>query len=213
MTSPEQPTEPTHADRVFRSSGGMVGGGLLLALTLWIGGDALFRGTGGTPWLALAAMLFLVPLVIAFSLRPAVYANADRLRIRNPFRTITLPWGAVSTVRAQFSCEALTEDGGKYQLWAVPVSLRQRKRANRTQVRGASGRASGGRSGGSGAGAGAAEVRMAQADRTVADLRELSDGAESRPSAQGEPTVRWAYEVIAPAAAGLILLIVLLLTG
>ncbi|MFD7220991.1 PH domain-containing protein [Streptomyces sp. NPDC059892] len=213
MTSPEQPTEPTHADRVFRSSGGMVGGGLLLALTLWIGGDALFRGTGGTPWLALAAMLFLVPLVIAFSLRPAVYANADRLRIRNPFRTITLPWGAVSTVRAQFSCEALTEDGGKYQLWAVPVSLRQRKRANRTQVRGASGRASGGRSGGSGAGSGAAEVRMAQADRTVADLRELSDGAESRPSAQGEPTVRWAYEVIAPAAAGLILLIVLLLTG
>ncbi|MFJ1575983.1 PH domain-containing protein [Streptomyces sp. NPDC088182] len=209
MTSPEQPTEPTHADRVFRSSGGMVGGGLLLALTLWIGGDALFRGTGGTPWLALAAMLFLVPLVIAFSLRPAVYANADRLRIRNPFRTITLPWGAVSTVRAQFSCEALTEDGRKFQLWAVPVSLRQRKRANRAQLRGASGRASGGASGG----AGAAEVRMAQADRTVADLRELSDGAESRPSAQGEPTVRWAYEVLAPAAAGLIVLIVLLLIG
>ncbi|RYJ24821.1 membrane protein [Streptomyces sp. L-9-10] len=209
MTSPEQPTEPTHADRVFRSSGGMVGGGLLLALTLWIGGDALFRGTGGTPWLALAAMLFLVPLVIAFSLRPAVYANADRLRIRNPFRTITLPWGAVSTVRAQFSCEALTEDGRKFQLWAVPVSLRQRKRANRAQLRGASGRASGG----AGSGAGAAEVRMAQADRTVADLRELSDGAESRPSAQGEPTVRWAYEVLAPAAAGLIVLIVLLLIG
>ncbi|MFJ2670422.1 PH domain-containing protein [Streptomyces sp. NPDC087525] len=221
MTSPEQPTEPTHADRVFRSSGGMVGGGLLLALTLWIGGDALFRGTGGTPWLALAAMLFLVPLVIAFSLRPAVYANADRLRIRNPFRTITLPWGAVSTVRAQFSCEALTEDGRKFQLWAVPVSLRQRKRANRAQMRGASGRASGGAgggasggaSGGAGSGAGAAEVRMAQADRTVADLRELSDGAESRPSAQGEPTVRWAYEVLGPAAAGLIVLIVLLLIG
>ncbi|MGW6773659.1 PH domain-containing protein [Streptomyces sp. NPDC055037] len=213
MTSPEQPTEPTHADRVFRSSGGMVGGGLLLALTLWIGGDALFRGTGGTPWLALAAMLLLVPLVIAFSLRPAVYANADRLRIRNPFRTITLPWGAVSTVRAQFSCEALTEDGRKFQLWAVPVSLRQRKRANRAQLRGASGRASGGAGGGAGSGAGAAEVRMAQADRTVADLRELSDGAESRPSAQGEPTVRWAYEVLAPAAAGLIVLIVLLLIG
>ncbi|MFJ9032228.1 PH domain-containing protein [Streptomyces sp. NPDC102274] len=211
MTSPEQPTEPTHADRVFRSAGGIVGGVLLLAIILWIGGDALFRGTDDTPWLALAGMLFLVPLVIAFSLRPAVYANADRLRIRNPFRTITLPWAAVSTVRAQFSCEALTEDGKKYQLWAVPVSLRQRKRANRVQGRGVLGGASGRAS--AGAGAGAAEDRMAQADRTVADLRELSEGSESRPSAQGEPTVRWAYEVLGPAAAGLIVLIVLLLIG
>ncbi|PVE13974.1 PH domain-containing protein [Streptomyces scopuliridis] len=221
MTSPEQPTEPTYADRVFRSAGGIVGGGLLLAIILWIGGDALFRGTGSTPWLALAAMLFLVPLVIAFSLRPAVYANADRLRIRNPFRTITLPWAAVSTVRAQFSCEALTEDGRKFQLWAVPVSLRQRKRANRVQGRGASASAGGGSGAGSGVGAGAgvgagvgaAEVRMAQADRTVADLREFAERSASRPAAQGEPTVRWAYEVLGPAAAGLIVLIVLLLVG
>ncbi|MEV4971264.1 PH domain-containing protein [Streptomyces scopuliridis] len=205
--SPEQPTEPTPADRVFRSAGGIVGGGLVLLIVLWIGGDALFRGTGRTPWLALAAMLFVVPLVVAFSLRPAVYANADRLRIRNPFRTITLPWAAVSTVRAQFSCEALTEDGRKFQLWAVPVSLRQRKRANRVRGRGASAGAR------AGVGAGAAEVRMAQADRTVADLRELSDGAESRPAAQGEPRVRWAYEVLGPAGAGLIVLIVLLLVG
>ncbi|MFE9889390.1 PH domain-containing protein [Streptomyces scopuliridis] len=213
--SPEQPTEPTYADRVFRSAGGIVGGSLLLVVILWIGGDALFRGTGRTPWLALAAMLCLVPLVIAFSLRPAVYANADRLRIRNPFRTITLPWAAVSTVRAQFSCEALTEDGRKYQLWAVPVSLRQRKRANRVQGRGASGGAGAGASAGgsAGAGAGAAEVRMAQADRTVADLRELAERSASRPTAQGEPTVRWAYEVLGPAAAGLIVLIVLLLVG
>ncbi|MFE4535166.1 PH domain-containing protein [Streptomyces scopuliridis] len=206
--SPEQPTEPTHADRVFRSAGGIVGGALVLVIVLWIGGDALFRGTGRTPWLALAALLFVVPLVVAFSLRPAVYANADRLRIRNPFRTITLPWAAVSTVRAQFSCEALTEDGRKFQLWAVPVSLRQRKRANR--VRGAS---AGARGVDAGAGAGAAEVQMAQADRTVAELRELSEGAESRPSAQGEPRVRWAFEVLGPAGAGLIVLIVLLLVG
>ncbi|MGW2508324.1 PH domain-containing protein [Streptomyces scopuliridis] len=211
--SPEQPTEPTYADRVFRSAGGIVGGSLLLVVILFIGGDALFRGTGRTPWLALAAMLCLVPLVIAFSLRPAVYANADRLRIRNPFRTITLPWAAVSTVRAQFSCEALTEDGRKYQLWAVPVSLRQRKRANRVQGRGASGGAGAGAGASAGAGAGAAEVRMAQADRTVADLREFAERSASRPTAQGEPTVRWAYEVLGPAAAGLIVLIVLLLVG
>ncbi|RDG39975.1 PH domain-containing protein [Streptomyces corynorhini] len=189
-------------DRVYRSGGGIVGGGLLLVIALWIGGDALFRGAGHTPWLALAGLLFIVPLIIAFSLRPAVFADADQLRIRNPFRMITLPWAAVSTVRAQFSCEALTEDGRKYQLWAVPVSLRQRKRANRRS--------------GPGRGAGttpraADEPQLAQADRTVAELRDLAEGAAARPGAQGEPVVRWAYEVIAPSAAGLVVLIVLLL--
>ncbi|MFE7569195.1 PH domain-containing protein [Streptomyces sp. NPDC057539] len=218
MTTPEQPTEPTYADRVFRSAGGIVGGGLLLVITLWLGGDALFRGTGRTPWLALASLLFVVPLVIAFTLRPAVYANADRLRIRNPFRTITLPWSSVSTVRARFSCEALTEDGTKYQLWAVPVSLRQRKRADRRQSRsgaglpGRSASASGSTSGSAAHANAADQLAMAQADRTVAELRELAERSASRPSAQGEPTVRWAYEVMGPAVAGLIVLIVLLLT-
>lgn len=209
MTSPEQPTEPTYADRVFRSAGGIVGGALLLVIIFWMGGDALLRGAGRTPWLALAGLLFVVPLVVAFSLRPAVFADDDRLRIRNPFRTITLPWAVVSTVRARLACEALTEDGQKYQLWAVPVSLRQRKRADR-RAGGAGGAGGVGRVG---ARADAAEVRMAQADRTVADLRELAERSAPRPEAQGEPTVRWAYEVIGPAVAGLVVLIVLLLVG
>lgn len=178
-----------------------MGGGMLLLIVLWLGFDALFRGTGRAPWLALAGMLCAVPLIVAFSLRPAVFAGADLLRIRNPFRTITLPWAAVSTVRAQFSCEALTEDGRKFQLWAVPVSLRQRKRANRRTVGGGFGRRA----------VDPGEPQQAQADRTVVELRELADSAAARPSAQGEPVVRWAYEVIAPAVAGLVVLIVLLL--
>ncbi|MFF5564332.1 PH domain-containing protein [Streptomyces sp. NPDC012623] len=206
MTSPEPPTAPSHADRVYRSAGGIVGGGLLLVIVLWLGCDALFRGTGRTPWLALAGMLCAVPLLVAFTLRPAVFADADRLRVRNPFRLITLPWAAVSTVRAEFSCEALTEDGRKFQLWAVPVSLRQRKRANR--------RSDAGRPGvRPGAGAGTVDQpHLAQADRTVAELRDLAQRSAARPGAQGEPVVRWAYEVLAPSAAGLIVLIVLLLT-
>ncbi|MEV7421133.1 MULTISPECIES: PH domain-containing protein [unclassified Streptomyces] len=205
MTSPEPPTEPTYADRVYRSAGGIMGGGLLLVIVLWLGGDALFRGTGRTPWLALAGLLFTVPLIIAFTLRPAVFASDDQLRIRNPFRLITLPWAAVSTVRAQFSCEALTEDGRKFQLWAVPVSLRQRKRANR---RGGAGDPRGAESGSRTAD----QPRLAEADRTVAELRDLAERSADRPGAQGEPVVRWAYEVMAPSAAGLVVLIVLLLT-
>ncbi|MFD5112754.1 PH domain-containing protein [Streptomyces sp. NPDC058391] len=209
MTSPDEPTEPTYADRVFRSAGGIMGGVALLLIAAWIGGDALARGTGRTPWLALAGLLLVVPLVVAFSLRPAVFANADRLRIRNPFRTITLPWGTVTNVRAAYSCEVFTENDGKFQLWAVPVSLRQRKRAARRQTHLAHddpyGRTS------VQADVTDTQARLAQADRTVVELRDLAERSATRPTAQGAPTIRWAYEIMAPAAAGLILLIVLLL--
>lgn len=189
----------------------MAGGGLLLALVVWIAGDAIVRGEGRTPWLALAGALLAVPLVVAFSLRPAVFANDDRLRIRNPFRTITLPWGSVSDLRAGYSCEVFTQTGAKYQLWAVPVSLRQRKKASRRQIQKASddphGRIS------VSADVSDARARTASADRTIADLRELAESHASRPGAQGEPEIRWAYEILAPAAAGAVLLVVLLAIG
>ncbi|MER7997826.1 PH domain-containing protein [Streptomyces sp. NPDC095613] len=202
-----QSAGPAYADRVYRSAGGIAGGAMMLLIILWLGGDALVRGTGRTPWLALAGMLFAVPLIAAYTVRPAVFANRDRLRVRNPLRTITLPWGVVTDVRARFSCEVFTESG-KYQMWAVPVSLRQRKRADRRQ--GAPTRSD------PFAAPGTETPRTptpALADQAVADLRDLSERAESRPEAQGEPVVRWAYEVIAPALAGLVLLVVLLLTG
>ncbi|MFF3733806.1 PH domain-containing protein [Streptomyces sp. NPDC002476] len=218
MTSPTPPAEPTYADRTFRSSAGIVGGVLLLLFICWLGADALVRGHGRTPWLALAGLLTVVPLVVAFSVRPAVLANDRRIRIRNPFRTITLPWTEVADVRAGYSSELFTEDGTKYQMWSVPVSLRQRKSAARQQTRDAAtdprGRTSG-----------VADVRdsksrMAPADRTMADLREMAERAKAVASASGASeaseapgSVRWAYEVIAPAVAGVVLFVVLLATG
>ena len=93
------------------------------AIGAWLGIDAMIRGEGRAPWLALAGLLFAVPLVIAFTVRPAVFAGQDRLRVRNPFRTITLPWASVEAVRAGYSSEVLA-GGAKYQMWAIPVSLR-----------------------------------------------------------------------------------------
>ncbi|NBE56220.1 PH domain-containing protein [Streptomyces boluensis] len=189
----------------------MAGGVLLLALAVWLGGDALVRGDGRTPWLALAGLLFLVPLVVAYTVRPAVFAGAERLRVRNPFRTITLPWAAVEGLRAGYSSEVFASGGGKYQLWAIPVSLRARKRAARQQVRAAvedphgrtstilSGRDSG--------------RTRAPADQALDDLRELAEQHASDPGAQGEPTVRWAYEILAPCLAGAVLLAILVATG
>ncbi|CAM5434596.1 PH domain-containing protein [Streptomyces atroolivaceus] len=209
MTSPTPPTEPSYADRTFRSGAGLVSGALLILLAGWIGGDAVVRGAGWVPWLALATLLTVVPLIVAFTLRPAVFADEERIRIRNPFRTIVLPWSDVSTVRAAYSSEIFTHGGAKYQLWAVPVSLRERKRAARKATQQAHddpyGRTS------VHADVRDSHARAAAADQAVGELRELAERAAARKE-QGTTTasVRWAYEVIAPAAVGAVLLVVLL---
>nr|WSW67177.1 PH domain-containing protein [Streptomyces sp. NBC_00995] len=212
MTSPTPPSEPTYADRTFRSPAGLIGGVLLLLLVGWIGVDAVIQGEGSVPWLALAALLTVVPLVVAFSLRPVVFANEQRIRIRNPFRTITLPWTDVKDVRAGYSSEIFTHDGAKYQLWAIPVSLRQRKKVARRQSRQSVddpyGRTS------ATADVRDTQARAAIADQTMNDLRQLAERAGGNPAPEGTvASVRWAYEVIVPSVVGAVLLAVLLVVG
>ncbi|WP_030865357.1 PH domain-containing protein [Streptomyces sp. NRRL F-2747] len=215
MSSQQPPEEPAYEDRVYRSPMAVVTGVLLLALIAWLCGDAIVRGSGSAPWFAAAIALLAVPLIVAFTIRPAVFANDDRLRVRNPFRVIELPWGAVDAVRAGYSAEVLA-GGSKYQLWSVPVSLRERKKASRQQTKqelsrrgGATGKGSPGTSGP----AASAEPQRAQADQVVNELRELAERGASRPGAQGGVRVRWSYEVLAPAALGAVFLIVLLVIG
>ena len=208
---------PAYADRCYRSPAGMAGGVVLLALGAWLGADAVLRGSGRTPWVALAGLVLMFPLVIAFTLRPAVYAGETRMRVRNPFRTVTVPWGEVESLQAGYSSE-LVAAGAKYQLWAVPVSLRARNRATRHNDRVASGRppAGGGFMGFGGAPAvGEPDMseRRAHADVVMAELRELrARHGESAP-ATGPVRVRWAWEILVPLAAGALGLAALWATG
>jgi hypothetical protein len=170
-------------------------------------------------------MILVVPIVVAFTLRPAVFANDDRLRIRNPFRVIVVPWGQVAVLRSGYSNEVVAKSGTKYQLWAVPVSLRARKRAARQRARaaGAGERGAGpsrplpfGRgalgAGAVGPAAPTGPVRAAT-DQIMDDLRELQEARENAETAQGEVTVRWAYEIAGPAVAGAVLLAILVAVG
>ncbi|MFD8816266.1 PH domain-containing protein [Streptomyces sp. NPDC059627] len=225
-------TTPLVKDRIYRSPQALIGGVLLLVIVGWLGIDALVRGHGRTPWLALAALILLVPLVVAFTLRPAVFAGEDRLRVRNPFRVITLPWGEIASLRSGYSNEVIVKSGAKYQLWAIPVSLRSRKKAARQQAkaqadarRGRSGTGAGGAGrglggfGGFGGFGGQAEPEQAsgalraETDKVMDELREMLESKGPEESAQGEVTVRWAYEVAAPAVAGAVLLAILLAVG
>ncbi|GAA4663125.1 PH domain-containing protein [Streptomyces chumphonensis] len=208
--------QPPYSDRSYRSPAALAGGVLLLAVVLWIGGEAILRGEGRAPLTAGAFMLCLVPLISAFTLRPAVFAGADRARIRNPFRTITVPWGAVVSIRSVYSNELVVEDGRKFQLWAIPVSLRARRSAQRHNERRAAGRPRRGFVAGGlfGMGGGIADdddgPRRPPGDEAIGTLRELAERNEGK---GGEPTVRWAYEIIAPAALGALATATLLLTG
>ncbi|MEU3291650.1 PH domain-containing protein [Streptomyces longwoodensis] len=217
------PAVPAVKDRIYRSPAGMAGGVLLLALMGWLGIDALVVGEGRVPWLALASLLLGVPLVVAFTLRPAVFADPERLRVRNPFRVVVLPWGQVVSLRSGFSNEAVTADGDKYQLWAVPVSLRARKRASRKEARVRAEAAAGreGRATRGGRGAVLPEVPegplRAETDKVMDELRHLHADHEKTagpaPAGPDGVTVRWAWEILGPALAGAVLLVILIAVG
>jgi hypothetical protein len=210
QSSVQDASRPETKDRIYRSPAGIAGGVLLLIIAGWLGLDALISGTGRTPWLALAGLILVVPLVVAFTLRPAVFVNDDRLRIRNPFRVVVVPWGQVAALRSGYSNELVTKAGTKYQLWSVPVSFRARKRTMREQTRAESGERRGGLLGG----AVSARGRVTpQADAIMDELRELLTTREQVETSQGEVTVRWAYELIGLLLAGAVLLTVLLAIG
>jgi Bacterial PH domain len=199
---PSSSAQPKYADRVYRSAGAIAGGVLLLALAGWLGIDALVRGDGRTKLLAVSGLLLAVPLVAAFTVRPAVYAGDDRLRVRNPFRSVVLPWASVEGLRSGYSNEVLA-DGKKYQLWAIPVSIRARNKANRRASRDRARDVFGQPL--------PEEPHRAEGDKSMDELRDLLERNAERETAQGTPTTRWAYEIAAPAVVGLVMLVVLLL--
>ncbi|MCX5258185.1 PH domain-containing protein [Streptomyces canus] len=218
---------PESRDRIYRSPMALIGGSLVLVIIGWLGIDAVVSGTGRTPWLALATLILSVPLVVAFTLRPAVFANHDRLRIRNPFRVIVVPWGEVEMIRSGYSNEVFVKSGAKYQLWAIPVSLRGRKKAAR-QTAQQSARQSSGRGSTRGLGLFGGGMQpdgfggrtpvpegpaRAETDKIIDELRELLEARGKAQTSQGEVTVRWAYEIVGPAVAGAVLLAILAALG
>lgn len=216
--SREAPATPQYADRCYRSPAAIAGGVVLLVLLLWLTADAVFRGSGRTPVTALAAFVCSAPLLAAFTFRPAVYAGQERLRVRNPFRTVTIPWRSVDVLRAGYSCEVVAE-GEKYQLWSIPVSLRARKSVNRHNARVQAGHAP---RGALGLGRSVAteedmKEKRASSDGAMDELRDLREtyagGEDSGPAPEGSVTVRWAYEIIAPSVVGAIALVFLMATG
>ncbi len=227
-TPARENTAPTFQDKVYRSGGGIVGGVLLLVLLFWLCIDAMVRGAGTAPGLAASVLVLGTPLIVAFTLWPQVRAGADRLLVRNPFRTVETRWDGVESLTAALSVE-LRAGGHKFVIWALPVSLRQRKRANRRAMidagdrgtvsnapRSATARQPRPSLFGAPTAGSSSQPTEAYADKAVDELNErVAAYREALPEDAGAPEVKvaWSWWIIGPIVAGALALIILLAVG
>jgi len=229
MTTPATSPEPAEKPTAYRGVGALIGGALVALFC--VGGAVDLIVEEGSADLVGAAVLFLVAaLSFAYGVFPAALSYDDRLVVRNPMRTITLAWPAVTNLTAKLSFLVHT-DKRRYTVWAVPVSLRDRRKAERTrlreltrQQREASRDARGGRDGQSrafgldpspskrGGGYDAIE-KLSFADQAVMEMNERIERYRDKHADQpaAEPTVRLNLLTVGPLAAAVVFLVVALI--
>ena len=238
MTSPATSPQSAEKPTVYRGLGALIGGALVMLFCL--GGAIDLLVEEGSADILGASVLFLVAtLAFAYGVFPAAFTYEDRLVVRNPMRTITLPWPAVTNLTAKLSFIAHTEQT-RYTVWAVPVSLRDRRKVERARLReltrqqreDARSRRRGGGIGSavpygmdpgpSRRGGGTEAIdQLSFADQAVSEMNERithwNDLQHQRPAAEAaaetQPTVtvRPSVATIAPVAAAVVFLIVALI--
>ena len=118
----------------YRTVGSLGTGAFLVAF----GALFLFAfglGSEKHPVGSMVGLLMLVAGVVG-GLYPAAYSYPDRVVIRNPFRRIEVAWPRVESVSARLSTvvECVPEEGKarKFTIWAIPVSMHERRKADRS---------------------------------------------------------------------------------
>jgi hypothetical protein len=234
MTSPA--TSPGSAEKptVYRGLGALIGGALVTLFCLG-GAIDLIVEQGRSDLVGASILCLVAVLAFSYGVYPAAYAYDERLVVRNPIRTITLPWSAVTNLTAKLSFIVHTEQA-RYTVWSVPVSLRDRRRAERTRLRelarheretararkNAGSSAYGLDSGPSRRGGGYDTVdRLSFADQAVSEMNERIERSRDRsrhPAPGAEPaviaqqsTTRANLATVIPLAAALVFLIVALI--
>lgn len=147
---------------------------------------------------------------------PAAFSHADRLTIRNPFRRIDIAWPRVDSITARLSMvvETIAESGkpGKFTIWAIPVSLRERRKNDRDTakkartIRSDAARQSAGVGDIAGS-AGYGSPRslrhdpvetMAFADQAVIEMRDRQRVCTTSVDKAAETSVTWTWYTLAP---------------
>jgi hypothetical protein len=134
MTTPTQPTNgPADKPTVYRGPLALAGGVIVLLFCV-AGAVDLLAEVGSADLPGAAAMLLVGSLAFAYGVVPAAFSSDESLVVRNPLRTIELPWGTVTRLSAQLSFIVHTAHR-RFTVWAVPVSVRDRRKVDRARYR------------------------------------------------------------------------------
>ena len=124
---------PAEKPTVYRGVGAILGGTLAVLFCLYGAIDLLVEA-GSADLLGSAILILVVVLAFFFGVYPAAFSGQDGLLVRNPFRTIRLPWSAVTELSAHLSFVVHTE-GARFTVFAIPVSLRDRRKADKQRLK------------------------------------------------------------------------------
>lgn len=133
MTPLAADSRPAEKPTVYRGPAALIGGALVV-LFCGFGSIDLIVESGRKDLVGSAVLMMVAVLAALFGVYPAAFAWTDRLVVRNPFRTIELPWTVVTELSARLSFIAYTETE-RYTVWAIPVSLRERRRSDRHRLK------------------------------------------------------------------------------
>lgn len=180
---------------------------------------AFSLGSEKHPVAATLGLLMVVGGVIG-GLYPAAFSHPDHLSIRNPFRRIDISWPRVETLSAGLSMvvETVAEEGKarKYTIWAIPVSMHERRKNDRTvakkvrTARAESAKQAAGTGDIAGSAIGAAGygrprtlrddplATMAFADQAVTEMRDRQRVCTTAMDKAAPTAVRWTWYTLAP---------------
>jgi hypothetical protein len=232
------PAPPAEKPTAYRTAGSLVTGILLVVFGL-IGFSAFAFGAGRHPMGAAVALLLAVGGFVG-GLYPAAYSYNERYVIRNPFRLIVVPWPRIEDVTARLSlvvtakAEAGQEKGRGFTVWAVPVSMHDRRKLDKGAAKKArsersmamrAARGAGNMDavmhGGIGAPSPSAAARRGQnemmeslafADQAVIEMRDRMRACDTTVEASGPVTVTWTWYTLGAVAVS-VLLVVLAAVG
>jgi hypothetical protein len=230
MTTPSGLPQADLAEKptVYRGPGAVIGGAIVFLFCFGGGLDLLAEE--GTVDLVGVSVLFLVAVLgFAYGVYPAAFSGPDALVVRNPLRTIRLPWGIVTKVSAQLSFIAFTT-GQRYTVWAVPVSIRDRRKAERARLRDLSRQARGDRQRSGGgfsfgaprASSSSREIdRLSYADQALSEMGARREAwcdrngidPEAEPTSTEIPVISWNVTTLAPIAVCALFVIIAAIVG
>jgi Bacterial PH domain len=106
------------APLAYRGTFMLAVGAFCIGVAVWFVLDALDNLGRQADRIGAAASLLGAVLIFAVAIRPALIADRERVLVRNPFRTVSVPWSRVVQFTMRYSLDVDTEDRS-YSSWAV----------------------------------------------------------------------------------------------